>query len=277
MKKENKLLNLKNILKEMECVLVAFSGGVDSTFLLKVSSEVLKESVLAVTAISPTYPRYEYEEAVKIAGELNVKHKTIDSRELENPEFVKNTSERCFHCKTELFSELVKIAQAEGFKFVLDATNADDLKDYRPGREAAKKLGIKSPLVDTGFTKQEIRDLSKKLGLRTWNKPSFACLASRFPYGTQITAENLEMVYKGEMFLKKHGFHQYRVRHHAPIVRLELDTEGFAKLQNQEICEKIVKFFKKIGYLYITVDIQGYRTGSLNETLNLKQIVPPHK
>jgi pyridinium-3,5-biscarboxylic acid mononucleotide sulfurtransferase len=267
MNTDEKLKKLREMLTQMGRVLIAFSGGTDSTFLLKIASELSPGNVLAVTATSPTYPEYEFEEAVKIARELKVRHITIESKELENPQFVENTPDRCFYCKKELFADLIDIAQHEGIEYVLDASNADDLKDYRPGRKAAKELGIRSPLVDAGITKDEIRALSKKMGLSTWNKPPFACLASRFPYGTKITDENLKIVYQGEKFLRQHGFVQFRVRHHAPVVRLELDIEGFNKLQDQQLRAEIVKFFKNLGYLFITADLEGYRSGSLNEML----------
>jgi uncharacterized protein len=264
---ENKLEQVKNELKALDKVLVAFSGGVDSTLLLKIASEALPGKVLAVTATSPTYPAYEFEEAVKIANDLRVPHKTVESRELSNKNFVENSPERCYHCKTELFTDLQKMAREEGYNAVLDASNADDVDDYRPGMKAARELGIISPLKTAGFSKNEIRSLSKEMGLHTWDKPSFACLASRFPYGTKITARNLETVAEGEKFLKNMGFKQFRVRHHAPIVRLELDDDGMLKIQKEKIREDIIRKFKELGYLYITVDIQGYRTGSLNEGL----------
>jgi uncharacterized protein len=265
---DDKLEQVKDELKVLGKVLVAFSGGVDSTFLLKIACDVLPGNVLAVTATSPTYPSYEYDEAVRIASDFNVPHRTVESNELSNKNFVENSPERCYHCKTELFTDLMEIAREEGYTAVLDASNADDVDDYRPGMKAARELGIKSPLKTAGFTKNEIRSLSRKLGLHTWDKPSFACLASRFPYGTHITAERLETVAEGERYLKDKGFKQFRVRHHAPIVRLELDEHGLVKLQEPKLRNDIIRKFKELGYLYVTLDMQGYRTGSLNEGLN---------
>lgn len=264
---EEKVKKLKEIIKKMESVLVAFSGGVDSTFLLKFAKDTLKEKVMAVTAVSPTYPEEELNEAKKIARMLGVKHILVETKELENPEFTRNSPWRCYWCKRELFSVLNKIAQANNIKQVIDASNWDDLKDFRPGMQAAREMGINSPLKEAGLTKAEIRILSKKMGLPTWNKPSLACLSSRIPYGMKIKREDVEKIAKGESFLKKLGFHQVRVRHYKDTARIEVLPEEIPRLLKNENREKIVKKFKNLGYIYVTIDLEGYRSGSMNEVL----------
>jgi len=252
-------------------VLVAYSGGVDSTLLLKVASDVLGTGVLAVIAGSETYPEAEVRGAVALAKALGVRHKVIHTREIENPDFTKNPPLRCFYCKQELFSKLKKIAEKAGIAHVLDGQNVDDMGDFRPGAKAGKQLGIRSPLKEAGLTKDEIRRLSKRFGLPTWNKPSLACLASRFPYHTRIDKESLKQVGKAEEFLKKLGFGQLRVRHHGQIARVEIEPKEFAKAVKPDVRAKIVGSLKKMGYLYVTLDLAGYRSGSLNEALRLKR------
>jgi uncharacterized protein len=258
---------LKDILQKMESALVAFSGGVDSTFLVKVAQDVLGERVLAVLARSESYPERETQEAIELAKKLNVRCKVIRTRELDNSDFSKNPPDRCYHCKTELFSLLKDIAAAEGFSFVLDGSNFDDTGDYRPGLQACEELGIRSPLKEVGLGKEEIRALSKKLGLLTWNKPSMACLASRFPYNTEIDKVSLEQVAKAEEYLRFLGFSQVRVRHHGQIARIEVETGEIPKLLDPILRAKIVDNLKQLGYAYVTLDLAGYRTGSMNETL----------
>lgn len=263
----SKLEKLKNILFKMKKVLVAFSGGVDSTFLLKVARDVLGENVLAVTASSDTYPQGEIEDAKKLAQRLKVRHSVIHTCELENPDFVGNPPQRCYYCKQELFSKLKEIAEAESIPYVLDGANYEDTADFRPGAEAAKELGIRSPLKEVKLIKSEIRGLSKKLRLKTWDKPSLACLSSRFPYYSEIDKKSLKQIGQAEEFLKKLGFKQVRVRHHDHIARVEIEAEEFPKIIKQGTREKIVKNFKKFGYTYVSLDLAGYRTGSMNEPL----------
>jgi len=265
-----KLARLKKILLGMENVLVAYSGGVDSTLLLKVASDVLGENVLAVIAGSETYPGTEIRGAKALAKRLRVRHKVIHTHEIENPDFVKNPPLRCYYCKRELFSSLKNIARKEGIAYVLDGQNVDDIGDFRPGAKAGRELGIRSPLKESGLTKRDIRQISMSYGLPTWNKPSLACLASRFPYHTQIDKRSLLQVGRAEDFLRTLGFGQLRVRHHGRIARLEIGPEEFAKAIRPGTRKKIVGYLKKIGYLYVTLDLAGYRTGSLNEALRLK-------
>ncbi|MCP2519493.1 ATP-dependent sacrificial sulfur transferase LarE [Candidatus Aminicenantes bacterium AC-335-B20] len=267
----SKLSELKKILSEMGSVLIAYSGGVDSTFLLKVAKEVLGKNVLAVTAQSETYPQDEIEEAKKLAKEIGVRHIIIETEELKNPEFSKNPPERCYYCKKELFSKLKEIAEKEGIKFIVDGSNYDDLKDFRPGMKAGIEYGIRSPLKEAGLTKKEIRHLSRELGLKTWDKPQLACLASRFPPYTEINPIDLKRVGEAEKFLKNLGLKQIRVRHHYPIARLEFSLEDFPIILDSGKRELIVNKLKELGYLYVTLDLEGYKTGSLNRLIPDKE------
>jgi uncharacterized protein len=250
-------------------VLVAFSGGVDSTFLLKTAHEVLGKNVLAVIASSETYPQQEREEAIRFAEEFNIRYKVIETKELESSDFADNPPERCYFCKKELFSKLKDIAEAEGISYILDGSNYEDESDFRPGMKAGEELGIQSPLKDAHLGKSEIRQLSKRSSLPTWNKPSLACLSSRFPYYTKIETKNLRQVAQAEEYLRKLGFVQVRVRHHGQIARIEIESNEFPKITEKKVREAIIKSFKKFGYIYIALDLAGFRSGSMNEPLNL--------
>ncbi|PJI08829.1 MULTISPECIES: ATP-dependent sacrificial sulfur transferase LarE [Clostridium] len=268
MELQEKYENLKNILKNMQSALIAYSGGVDSTFLLKVAHDVLKDNVIAVTAKSSTYPEREFKEAVKYAQEIGAKHKTIISEELDIKGYVSNPKNRCYYCKKELFTKLKKEADNFGTKYVLDGSNSDDMNDYRPGMKAAEELGITSPLKEAGLTKDDIRTLSKKLDLPTWNKPSFACLSSRFPYGNKITKEKLNMIDRAETFLLDLGFKQLRVRCHDTIARIEISPDEMENFLNSKIIMEVNKKLKEIGFLYVTLDLGGYISGNMNKTLD---------
>ena len=265
---KEKFARLKEILLSMERVVVAYSGGVDSTLLLRAAKESLgEEDILAVTALSPLYPERELAGAKRMAQEMGVKHILIESNELEIEGFSKNPSNRCYFCKKELFEEMQNLARKEAISSVLEGSTLDDEKDHRPGRRAIQELGIRSPLQEARFTKKDVRELSRALGLPAWDKPSFACLASRFPYGEEITPGGLRMVDEAEDFLFSLGFKQVRVRHYQSLARIEVYPEEMNRLMNGSLREKVVNRLKKIGYRYVTLDLQGFRSGSMNEVL----------
>ena len=262
-----KFEKLKNYLSSLESVVVAFSSGVDSTFLLKTAHDVLGDKVIAVTAKSCSFPKRELNEAKLFCQKEGIKHIVVESEELEIDGFCKNPVNRCYLCKKELFEKITEIAKENNIKNIVEGSNIDDNGDYRPGLQAVSELNIKSPLRYAELNKNEIRELSKKLELNTWDKQSFACLSSRFVYGEEITKEKLSMVDKAEQLLLDLGFHQLRVRIHGTIARIEVLPDEFPKLIEEKNRLKIVTEFEKYGFTYISMDLKGYRTGSMNETL----------
>ena len=265
---ESKYRELKSILMGMDRVLVAFSGGVDSTLLLKVAQEVLGNDLLAVTALSETMPQHERKAAIQLTEALGIEHLLVQSHELDIPEFVKNSHDKCYICKKSRFTDLVKLARERNFSYVVDGENMDDHTDYRPGTLAARELNVRSPLSEAGLSKNEIRRLSQKLNLPTWNKPSYACLASRIPYHTKITAEKLRQVDAGEEFIRKLGFSgQVRLRHYGDTARIELESEEIQELMEISTRNRIITFFKELGFKYVTLDLEGYSMGSLNRVI----------
>ncbi len=264
---EEKRQQLVNIINDMGSMIVAYSGGVDSAFLATVAHEVLGDKALSVTANSPSLAPSELEEAIALATDQKIHYQIIETKETEREDYQANNPDRCFFCKDELYSHLIKFADQQGYAVITNGTNVDDLGDYRPGLEAAKQYGVRSPLVEADLTKQDIRDLSKEMGLPTWDKPAQACLSSRIPYGTMVTVEALTRIAKAEHFLRSKGFKQLRVRHHDTVARIEIEPQEFPALLDDSIRNEITEYFKSIGYSYVTMDMNGFRSGSLNEIL----------
>ena len=270
---QTKLTRLQAIIREAGPSIVAYSGGVDSTFVAAIAHDVLGASALAITGVSPSVPTSEVEEAKALAGQIGIAHELIDTREMDDPDYVKNNPDRCFHCKDELYGRLAQIAGERGFAAVLDGCNLDDTGDFRPGRRAAAEHRVRSPLLEAELTKVDIRELSRERDLPTWDKPAMACLSSRIPYGTPVTIEALSSVEQAEQYLRSLGVRQLRVRHHVlpsgdTVARIETDDAGMDALlsQRREVTERV----KALGYLYVTLDLAGYRTGSMNEALKRK-------
>ena len=262
---DTKLEELRRIVGGMESAIVAFSAGVDSTFVAAVAADVLGERALAVTGVSPSIPASEVEEAKALAAQIGIRHLLLGTSEMDRPGYVENSPQRCYHCKTELYSLLEEMAEADGYAYVADGCNMDDLGDHRPGRVAASEHRVRSPLIEAGLTKAEIRELSKARGLPTWDKPAMACLSSRIPYGTPVTVEALDQIGAAEAFLRGLGIRQLRVRHHGDVARIEVEPADIAAVVEHR--ERIVRRLKNLGYQYVTIDLAGFRSGSMNETL----------
>lgn len=262
-----KLHELMENLEPLGSALLAYSGGVDSTFLLKVCSDVLKDKVIAVTAHSDLSPPGELEAAEAYARSFGVKHVVVTTDELRDSTFVANPPDRCYHCKSKLFQKLSEIARSQGIRCVLDGSNADDMSDYRPGTRAAKEFGVLSPLKEAALTKEDIRMLSREMNLPTWDKPASPCLASRIPYGHMITLEKLARIANAEEFLRSYGIRELRVRDHGDIARIEVPKDRLCLFLDQAVVGDIINKFRSLGYKYVTLDLQGFRTGSMNEVL----------
>ncbi len=264
---ETKELNLRILMRKMKKVLVAFSGGVDSSYLALVATQELGENAVCITGISPSVSNVQRETAEKIAADFKFNFQTLSTDELENPDYKSNPTNRCYHCKTELYAKLAKKADELNIEYVLDGSNKDDVGDYRPGRLAADEKNVRSPLIETNLSKDEIRQLSKKQNLPTWDKPSSPCLSSRIAYGVPVTIERLSKVERGEEILRFYGFREFRVRVHEEIVRLEISPAEMEKVLRLEMTNELAEKFRKLGFKYVTLDLHGFRSGAMNEVL----------
>jgi pyridinium-3,5-biscarboxylic acid mononucleotide sulfurtransferase len=271
----HKLDRLRAIFVPMRSVMVAFSGGVDSTFVLKVAHDAIAERVIALTTTSPTMPAEDRDTAIKMAAEIGARHMVIDSNELEVPGYAANPINRCYLCKTNLFEVCEAQARALGIDAIVDGLNLDDLHDYRPGMKAAAERRVRHPLVEAELSKAEIRELSRSLDLETWDRPASPCLSSRFPYGTEITPEGLRKVAEGEKLLHALGFRVARVRYHGDVARIELERDQIARVFEPEIRDTVERELKRIGFRFVTIDLKGFRSGSLNEGIVAPASPPP--
>lgn len=264
---EEKEQNLRRLMREMQTVLVAYSGGVDSSYLALIASQELGEKAVCLTGLSPSVSTKQREEAAKIAADFKFNFQTVETDELANPLYQANPTNRCYHCKTELYGKLRLIARKNKIEFVLDGANTDDMSDYRPGRQAAAEKAVRSPLIEVGLSKAEIRKLSKNLRLPTWSQPSSPCLSSRIAYGVPVTIERLSKVERGEEIVRSLGFREFRVRVHDELARLEIAPTEMERALDLKVTEKLAEEFRRLGFKYVTLDLHGYRSGALNEVL----------
>ena len=269
---QDKLIALQDIFQQMGQALIAYSGGIDSTLVAKIAYDVLGEKSIAITAVSPSLLPEELDDAQDQAMTIGINHELIETEEMDNPNYTSNPVNRCYFCKSELHDKLTIITKERGYPYIIDGVNADDLQDYRPGIQAAKERGVRSPLAEVGVTKMEVRELSKYLGLPWWDKPSQPCLSSRFPYGEEITYEKLHRVGRAEIYLRQLGYNNLRVRSADDTARIELLPEQITKFVSENNLPQIVSHFQKLGFTYVTLDLEGYRSGKLNQNLDLSSV-----